>query len=330
MTSDAARFAREAAARLGAAFEDLDGGSGYLFRVTRGARSVLAGAGAIPSFPVNGAVPVALARDKAHAKTVLTAAGVQVIPGGLFFAHTRRIALREPGREAADALAYADRLGFPVFCKPNTGARGNFAEIIASRGELADYILRLADAFEAFLVEPVIAGVEHRVLVQDGRPIFHSVKRPPRLAGDGRSSARALLDALNARLIPEGLSPYPPAVLALSGHAAEDIPEEGAHLPVLARRNLSTSGSAEHVSLETPPALAALAIRAVAALGLRIGAVDLFDVSAAKDLSELLVIEVNGNPGLQTLERTGRRDVIDAIWTRMLEELLGPQGGEAR
>ena len=49
----------------------------------------------------------------------------------------------------------------------------------------------------------------------------------------------------------------------------------------------------------------------------------MFDVSSKADLSDLVVIEVNGNPGLLSLERAGRRDIIDALWTSMLNDCLG-------
>jgi hypothetical protein len=52
--------------------------------------------------------------------------------------------------------------------------------------------------------------------------------------------------------------------------------------------------------------------------------VDLFDASPKSDLSDLVIIEVNGNPGLRTLELAGRDDLIRKIWVAMLEEKLGP------
>ena len=65
-----------------------------------------------------------------------------------------------------------------------------------------------------------------------------------------------------------------------------------------------------------------MAIAAVAAVGLRVGAVDLFDQSSSGDFSDLVVIEVNGNPGLRTLELAGREDLIRTIWISMYEECL--------
>lgn len=318
---DSARYARDAAEAIGARFEDLDQGGGYLFRISKGERFVLAGAGAVCAFPVNSASAFGVSRDKAHTKSVLRSVEIPVIPGGLFFSHARQAALRGPGREAADALAFAARQGYPVFCKPNSGSRGNYAEIVRSEADLQDYLGRVARDFETFLIEPVVHGVEHRVLVHDGRARFHSIKSEPALIGDGRSTVLGLLAALNRSIATAGVSPYAPSALD-DREDPNGVPALGVRIPMRGRRNLSAQGFVESTRVDVPARLAAIAIRAVAAIGLRLGAVDLFDLSTAGDLSDLVVIEVNGNPGLSTLERAGHMDVIRAIWVAMLRDRL--------
>lgn len=316
---DSTRYAKDAAEAIGATFEDLDQGEGYLFRISKGARFVLGGGGNVCTYPVNSAAAYTISRDKAHTKAVLTSRGIPVIPGGLFFAQTRRAALRGPGREAADAATFAGALSYPVFCKPNLGSRGTFAEIVRDETELKDYVSRVALDFEAFLVEPLLRGAEHRVLVQDGEPVFHSTKSEPALVGDGQASLGGLLEVLNGRVAAEGVSALPVSVLG--GYQAR-VPAAGERVTLAGRRNLSAAGNVERVSEDVPMALGALAVRAVKALGLRVGAVDLFDLSAAGDYSDLVVIETNGNPGLKTLENAGRMDLVRRIWTRMLNECL--------
>lgn len=311
-----ARYAALAARRIGAHFEALDQG-GWLFRISRSGRSFLSGCGAVASYPVNGASAHSIARDKAHAKTALAAAGLPAIPGRLFFARPGWEALRPPASAPADALAWAETLGWPVFCKPNQGARGDFAERIAGPEALADYITRLAPHHDGFLVERVMAGDELRVTVLDGRPRYALRKAAPALAGDGRRSLRALLDAANADLAAQGISPWPAA--ALGGGDPGAVPAAGARVPLLGRRNASAAGGAE--ALEVPGAgpAADLAAAAAAALGLRLAAVDLF---AAPD-GTLTIIELNANPGMETLERMGRIDIPVTLWAEMLEEALG-------
>ncbi|RYG38523.1 MAG: hypothetical protein EON93_01885 [Burkholderiales bacterium] len=316
---DSTRYAKDAAEAIGAAFEDLDQGAGYLFRISKGERFVLGGGGNVCTYPVNNAGAYTVSRDKAHTKAVLASRGVAVIPGGLYFAQTRRAALRGPGREAADALTFADELGYPVFCKPNLGSRGTFAEIVRDEAGLKDYIARVAIDFEAFLIEPMLWGTEHRVLVQDGAAVFHATKSAPALIGNGRDSLEILLTALNHRVAAEGVSALPVSVL---GKDVARVPASGERVVLAGRRNLSAAGDVERVSEDVPEQLRALAIRAVEALGLRVGAVDVFDLSRSGDYSDLVVIEVNGNPGLRTLENAGRMDLVRRIWTRMLDACL--------
>jgi D-alanine-D-alanine ligase-like ATP-grasp enzyme len=311
------RYAREAAAAIGATFEDIDGGRGYLWRVSRGGRFVLGGGGGLCAYPINSAVAYTISRDKSHTKSALSAARLPVIPGGLFFAHTLRAGLRDGGREIPDAVAFAGRIGFPVFCKPNAGSRGDFAEIITDGDAMRDYAARLAPHYESFLVEPMVRGTEHRVLVKDGRVIFHAVKAGPEIVGDGRTTISGLLAALDSKLTP-GVSGS-----AISGLSTDRVPAAGERIALPGRRNLSAAGGLETVSETAPEPLALMAVSAVEALGLRIGAVDLFDLSSAGDSSDSVVIEVNGNPGLRTLELAGRDDLIRAIWTSMYEECLG-------
>ena len=83
---DSTRYAKDAAEAIGAAFEDLDAGAGYLFRISKNGRFVLGGGGNVCTYPVNSAGAYTISRDKAHTKTVLASRGVPVIPGGLFFA----------------------------------------------------------------------------------------------------------------------------------------------------------------------------------------------------------------------------------------------------
>jgi glutathione synthase/RimK-type ligase-like ATP-grasp enzyme len=317
--TDSARYARDAAEAIGARFEDLDDGAGYLFRITRGNSFILGGGGNVCTYPVNSAPAYTISRDKAHTKTILSASDIPIIPGGLFFAHTRRAALRTPGREISDALEFAEHFGYPVFCKPNHGSRGNFAEIIRDTPALEDYIHRLAADFESFLIEPVLDGDEHRVFVLDGRPVFHSTKSPPALIGDGASTLGQLLAKQNASLAGEGISAIPLSVL---DRDPTSIPQAGDRIPLPGRRNLSSAGNVESVSEDVPENLARIAIAAAGSLGLRAAAIDLFDVSPTRDYSQPVVIEVNGNPGLRTLELAGRADLIRAIWVSMLNSCL--------
>lgn len=84
------------------------------------------------------------------------------------------------------------------------------------------------------------------------------------------------------------------------------------------RRNLSAGSDVEEFTTDIPAALAETALRAAKAVGLRVAGVDIFDISPARDLSSLVIIEVNGNPAIASLEGLGRDDLIDRIWRTIL------------
>lgn len=308
---DQTRRVAQACAALGLEFTELDGGSGYLFSVANDKTGFIGGAGAICAYPLNSAAAVQIARDKAHANTALAHAGVAVIPSRLYFTTDHRIALRGPGREVADAVAWIRRQPGPVFCKPNTGSEGDFAEIIDGVAAFLDYIGRISPRHEAILVQPLIAGDEYRVFYLDGEAVFATRKADAVLRGDGVSTLSDLIAVRNATLTGSGVSPTPTPT------RADRVLAVGEIIALPGRRNLAAGGEAV-VTTDVPSELAGIALAASRAIGLRVSGIDVFDVSPARDLSDLVVIEINGNPALTSLAQAGREDLAGEIWRRVL------------
>lgn len=311
-----ALYVSRVCAQLGLTFTDLNNGNGYLFSVSDGVRRFVSGAGAICSYPLNSASAYAISRDKAHTATALEASGVPAIPGDLYFVTDHFAALRPAGHEASDAIAAFAAHGRPMFCKPNMGARGDFAEIVGSVDALRAYIARVRTRYDAILLQPVIDGDEYRVFCIDGQPIFVTAKAGFTLTGDGVRTLGVLLREQNDALIAVSISPFEDSIL--SGDP-ERVPLSGETVVLPGRRNLSAGGGIADFSTDVPAPLADIARKAADALGLRVSGVDIFDVSPARDLSDLTVIEVNGNPSIASLSRIGRGDLVDRIWRTVIE-----------
>jgi glutathione synthase/RimK-type ligase-like ATP-grasp enzyme len=310
-----ALYVSRVCAALGLSFTDLDGGNGYLFSVSNGTHRFVSGAGAICAYPLNSASAYAISRDKAHTAAVLAASGIPAIPGQLFFVTEHFKALRPDGREAGDAVAVLARAGKAMFCKPNMGARGDFAEIVADVAALRAYIERVRSRYDAILLQPVVDGDEYRVFCIDGDPVFVTAKAGFSLTGDGRSTLAELLAEQNEKLAAAGISPSGEGALPQD---AGIVPAKGETIALRGRRNLSAGGAIGDFSTDVPAPLAEIARRAADAVGLRVSGVDVFDISPARDLSDLVVIEVNGNPSIASLSRIGRDDLVDAIWGRVI------------
>jgi hypothetical protein len=305
---DQSVYAEYACAEFGLSFQDIDGGSGLLFRVASKTRSVHFGAGRCSWYSQNNATAATLASDKYFTNRVLEDAGVATLGGEYFFLHERRRSHRAPGHEREDAFAYLRGLGGTAFAKPLSGSRGDFAQIIAGETLLSRYLDEVSQYYDSVLIQPIATGDEYRIFLLDDEVVYSARKYPPFVSGDGARSIGELLIAHNEALRARGLSPVsasPDASLGI-------VLPKGERWEIPGRMNLSAGGT---MALEAPPSDAALTLarKAARALGLRVAAVDMFtDTGGEPDA--MRVIEVNSNPSIRLLEESGRSDLILKIW----------------
>ncbi|RJF75920.1 ATP-grasp domain-containing protein [Rhodopseudomonas palustris] len=301
---DQAIYAAYACAQLGLTFRDLDGGSGLLFGVASVRGELCFGGGRCSYYPQNHATAATLATDKALANALLQRAGVATLGGRYFFLHDRHRGLRPAGHERSDAANYLASLGGRAFVKPLTGSRGDFARVIDG-GELGSYLDEVARYYDSVLIQPVAAGEEYRLFVIDGEVLYSARKLPPYVTGDGVRTLRELVSEHDRALRERGLS-----VTVTADAAFDRVPALGEHCDIAGRMNLSAGGVMSMA--DAGEAAVAASKTAVKAIGLRLGAVDLF--VDPDDATAVRVIEVNANPAIRFLESCGRADLILAIW----------------
>jgi D-alanine-D-alanine ligase-like ATP-grasp enzyme len=312
---DQSIYAEYACAEFGLAFEELDGGTGLVFRISSATASRCFGGGRCSFFPQNSATAATLAADKYFTNRILERAGIPSLSGEYFFLHQRHRAYRAPGHERDDAFAYFHKLNGIAFAKPLNGSRGDFAQPVQGSSALADYLDDVAQFYDSVLIQPLVVGNEYRIFLLDDDIVYTARKSPPFVEGDGVHSIRDLLDAGNASLQSRGLSRA-----MLQDHSAEgldNILPAGERRELPGRMNRSAGGT---MTFGTPPdeqAAFALARRAVRALGLRAAAVDIF-TDIGDDPNAMRVIEINANPSIRFLEDNDRADLILQIWRHTL------------
>lgn len=316
-----ARYAAYAAELSGYEFISLDGDDGYLFEVRNGSERAVFAAGAGSPYALNDVRAASIARDKWFCAAVLARAGIPVIPGEMFFVTSKWAEMRAPGREPEDALAYARSAKFPLFCKPLSASNGLYAEVVDDADGFAAYMRRVARDHFAMLAQPFIRGTEHRVFVLAGLSLFSYRKKSARVVGDGR---RTLAELVAAIPLEPSAPPLKPRARATSGALLDPAqvlaPGEIGMLEGPANR--AAGGGAEPVADGAPAPLAKIALAAADAVGLGLAGVDIFDVSPQRDLTDLVVIEVNSNPMIATLEDQARWDLIGDIWRANLVAAL--------
>jgi cyanophycin synthetase len=262
------------------------------------------------------ALAVDLAADKTMTKRLLRAGGLAVPDG-------------EVATTAAEAVAAARRLGFPLAVKPVDGNHGRGVTLqIASIPEVrAAYRLARQHA-ERVIVERYVDGRQYRVLVVGGRVVAAAERLPAQVVGDGVSTVEELVARTNRDplrgvgherpLTRIALDAAARALLQRRGMTPASVPGRGEAVLLTEAANLSTGGTAVDVTDLIHPSVAEVCRRAAVLLGLDVAGVDLVvqDLAAELRPGTWAIIEVNASPGLRMHLHPSRgrpRDAAGAI-----------------
>jgi cyanophycin synthetase len=271
---------------------------------------------------------VLTAGDKGATKRLLASAGIPV-PRGMIVT------------DANAAVAFAaDALG-AVVTKPLAGNHGRGVST-GLRGDCAvrEGFVSAAAHGPSVIVEEHLPGRDHRILVVGGRVVAVAERVPARVVGDGTRTVRELIDELNAdprrgagheavmtRVHDDAALA---SVLAEQALALDDIPQPGLIVLLRATANLSTGGEAIDRTDDIHPAVAAVATRAAAIIGLDVAGIDLVTSDIGRPLNETGggIVEINAAPGFRMHLAPSRgvpRDVAAPVI-----DLLFPPGSRSR
>ncbi|RMH22623.1 MAG: hypothetical protein D6696_02865 [Acidobacteria bacterium] len=302
------RLRVEAARRLGCEITDLDPETGYLYEIRRDGKALVLLGG---FSPLNSANAARIASDKFHTGLVLERAGLRA---------PRSARCLKPGyfededfphAGTGEAHRLAERQGFPLIVKPNRGARGRDVVVVEDDDAMVAAIEAVWERDYVALVQVPVAGIDVRLDFLDGEYLFGYLRRPVRLAGDGRSSLRRLLAACDARFAGERFLEQLPEdpiwrqATATRGLDLESVLAAGEALafesPIL---NLNRLCLADYLPAP-PPAWLAQGLAIGRLLGLRHFGIDWKAGSLDADPASATVLEVNSSPSLLHMSRMG-------------------------
>jgi cyanophycin synthetase len=242
------------------------------------------------------AIAEGIAGDKDLTKTLLKSVGVPV-PRGTVVA------------SAAEAWAAAEDIGLPVVVKPTDANHGRGVTLDLRTREHVEAAFEVAEREgSGVLVEQLIAGDEHRLLVVGGRVAAAARGESAWIIGDGRSTVRQLIDSqINSdprRGLTEDfplnrirLEDDPVVVLDLQrqGLDGDAVPDKGRR--VLIQRN---GNVAIDCTDDVHPEVAHAVGLAARVVGLDIAGIDLVAQDISRPLQEQggAIVEVNAGPGL--------------------------------
>ena len=266
---------------------------------------------------------VSIAQDKILTNRVLGTIGIPV-PAQL------RV------HDAGEAVSAAQRLGFPVVVKPVDGNQGRGVRPdIGSIEEVRDAYGAAQSRGGGVLVEKHIEGVDHRLLVVDGRMIAAARRIPGHVVGDGKSTVEWLVQCLNQDprrgdghekvLTRLELDEEADWMLQRAGYRRDSVPERGVRVWLRAAANLSRGSTAVDVTDEVHPDNRLLAVRAARALGLDLAGVDFITPDISRSHLEVGggVTEVNAAPGLR-MHLAPSEGVARPVADKILAHLFPP------
>lgn len=214
--------------------------------------------------------------------------------------------------DADDAVVEAARLGGAVVVKP---LDANHGRGVTTGLTGADAVRRAFEGARAHsrrvVVEEMLAGRDHRILVVGGRVEAVARREPAQVVGDGTATVAELVAAVNADprrgrghasvLTRIRLDDAARARLEALGLDEASVPAAGEVVTLRATANLSTGGTAADCTDAIHPDNAAIARRAAAIIGLDIAGIDFIAPDIERSVRETGggVIEVNAAPGLR-------------------------------
>jgi cyanophycin synthetase len=273
-------------------------------------------------------IAVELASDKEETNRILAHLGLPV--------PRQRLVQR-----ADDAVAAAERVGYPVVVKPFNANHGRGISIHLTTEEQVRAAFEVArEHSRSVIIESFITGEDHRMLVIAGELVAVSKRVPGHVVGDGVHTIEELVDEVNldprrgighekvlTRLV---FDHQADAMLGRKGYTRETVPPSGEHVFLRSTGNLSTGGTATDMTDLVHPDNAEMAVRAVKAIGLDVGGVDFLTTDITQSYKEIggAICEINAAPGfrMHMAPSEGRaRDVAGPVL-----DMLFPPGMPSR
>jgi cyanophycin synthetase len=239
------------------------------------------------------------------------------------------------------ALRAAERIGYPVVLKPLDANHGRGVTTnIRDEAELEKAYDKAKEHSDGVIVETYLQGLDHRLLVIDGKLVAAAKRVPAHVVGDGRSSVEELVAEVNRDprrgvghekvLTRISLDAQAERMLAERDMGTDSVPAEGEVVYLQPTANLSTGGSAVDVTDTIHPDNRDMAERAIAALGLDVGGVDFITTDITRSYREVGggICECNAAPGFRMHVAPSEgtpRDVAGPVI-----DMLFPEGSPSR
>ena len=271
-----------------------------------------------------------IAKDKDYAAFFMRRMGYPVAPGKTFFSPKFSRAIHSR-RNIDAAYHYAQKLGFPVVVKPNSGSQGVAMSTAHTKRDFYRAMRVVFAHDRVALVQPPLPGNDYRIVVLDDKVISAYQRVPLNVVGDGRSTIRQLIRSKQAQFVSAGRDTIVrqederiATNLIRRKMTMRSVLPRGERLYLLDNANLSSGGDAIDVTRSLHGEFAKVAVQLTADMGLRLCGVDLIvDGDIAEPPGTYWILEINAAPGLDHYVTTGKAqaNIVEAMYLQVLKAM---------
>jgi len=212
------------------------------------------------------------------------------------------------------AVRTANRIGYPVVLKPLNANHGRGVSINLTDDDQVRSSFGFArerGTSRGVLVESYITGLDHRMLVVNGKLIAVAKRVPGHVTGDGKHKIQELIDSVNSDprrgighekvLTKIQVDHQAKRLMKAKGYTLETVLNKNELLYLRSTANLSTGGTSVDMTDVVHPDNRSMAERAVKAIGLDVGGVDFLTDDITQSYREIggAIVEVNAAPGFR-------------------------------
>ncbi len=244
-------------------------------------------------------IAVEIASDKEETNQILTDLGLPVPRQDLV-------------RSVRAAVRAAERMGYPVVVKPLNANHGRGVSLdLMTKEEVEIAVEKAKEHSRSVLVEKMITGFDHRMLVVNGELIAVAKRVPGHVIGDGKSTIAELVEEVNKDprrgighekvLTRLEIDHQANRLLKDAGYTTETVLDEDELFYLRSTGNLSTGGTAIDLTDDVHPDNREMAMRAATSIGLDVAGVDFITPDVTRSYREVggAICEVNAAPGFR-------------------------------
>ncbi len=197
------------------------------------------------------------------------------------------------------------KLRYPLIVKPVDGslAKGVTWNVVSEK-EVADAVEHALDAYGyrkgiKIIVEEMFVGNEYRVLVFNGQVLSCVEKIPAGITGDGKSSIQDLIHAFNKTRrhgFEIKLDSVAKNTLQQAGYTLTTVLPKDFFFKLRNNLNMSDGGRSIDRTKDMSPFLKTVCVRAIEAIGLTYGGLDLLTTNLSSPNPTYVILEINPNP----------------------------------